>query len=807
MTVDTGDLKRRFPLHEVAARYGVELKRDGVEWRGCCPFHAEDTPSFTIRPGRTGPQFHCFGCGEKGDVLEFVMRAEGVSMPEAARRLTGEREPSRRPIEPRAPHEPPPSVYAGWTPVIPVPADAPPLVAGQRTPDLFNPKRSHDPEGKEITSYKPEAVYPYRNSADDLMAYVLRVVIKGKKITPLLMWCRHDDGREGWCHYPMPEPRPIYRLERLAMLPDKQVLVTEGEKCADAAWTPFSGLACIGWQGGGKAAAKTDWSPLAGRDVILWPDNDGPGRAAMQRAAELIHAVGPASIRWVEPPSDLPDGWDIADAVNGYAGSAPWKRDRIRAFARDHIRTWTPPEPVAVARHELKQTEQLAPDSRPADLSDGADNDPGLRHTGNVIHLPNAPEKLTPSDETDYLRVLINDAHGRPKPKSLANFQAVAGLHPRFKGMFCLNTFDQKIYVVRKPPWDQAVNDWQPRTFRDNDATEFAIWLERHPGMTATPAQAMSAISSAAERRQFDPLRDFLLGLKWDGVPRVYGGGPDDQDGWLIHYAGAAPTLYHRSVGMRWMVGAVARGLCEDPHGVKMDTMLVLEGTQGKQKSTLLRTLAEASGQPMFSDAIRKLEGKETAQLLQGNWIIELGEMVALASREAIDQAKAWLSAQDDEYRPPYGRTPRKFLRRVAVAGTINRLAGRGYLKDATGNRRFWPVETTELDIAGLKRDREQLWAEAVHLYRRGEQWWLTAVEEAAAEMEQARRYQSDPWEGAIAEAIGDHVRHILKSELFQALGLTARDQTHYADERLARIMAQRGFSERGNAYHREDRH
>lgn len=802
MTIDTGEIKRRFPLHEVAARYGVELKRDGVEWRGCCPFHAETTPSFTIRPGRTGPQFHCFGCDAKGDVLQFVMRYEGVGLPEAARRLTGEQEPGRRPIEPREPHEPPPSVYAGWTPVVPVPADAPALVAGQRTPDLFNPKRNG------VTSYTPEEVYPYHDSATGgVMGYVLRVPIKGKKITPLLMWCRHDDGREGWAHYPMPEPRPIYRQERLSMLPDKQVLVLEGEKCADAAWKPFSGLACIGWQGGGKSAAKTDWSPLRDRDVILWRDNDEPGRVTMERVAELIHEVGPRSIKWIEPPADLPDGWDVADAVNGYPGSAPWKRDRIRAFARDHIRTWTPPAPAPVARRELKQVEQLAPDSRPAEVADRADDNPSLRRTGNVIHLPNAPEQLTPSDETDYLSVLINDAHGRPKPKSLANFQAVAGLHPRFKGTFCLNTFDQKIYVVRKPPWDQAVNGWQPRVFRDNDATEFAIWLERQLAMVATPSQALSAISSAAERRQFDPLRDYLDGLKWDGIPRVYGGGPDDQDGWLIHYAGATPSLYHRSIGMRWLIGAVARGLCEDPHGVKMDTMLVLEGAQGRRKSTLFRTLADASGQPMFTDAIRRLEGKETAQLLQGNWIVELGEMIALVSKEATDNAKAWMSAQDDEFRPPYARTPRKFLRRVAVGGTINRLAGRGYLKDATGARRFWPVEVGEIDIEGLKRDRDQLWAEAVHMYRRGEQWHLTPEEDAAAEMEQASRYQSDPWEGPISETVGDHVRRILKTKLFEALGLPPRDQTHYNDERLARIMARRGFSEDGPEYYREERH
>jgi predicted P-loop ATPase len=226
--------------------------------------------------------------------------------------------------------------------------------------------------------------------------------------------------------------------------------------------------------------------------------------------------------------------------------------------------------------------------------------------------------------------------------------------------------------------------------------------------------------------------------VKWDGTKRI--------DGWLTLYLGADPSDYTRAVGEKWLIGAVAR--IYKP-GCKNDTCLILEGDQGTLKSTALRTLTD----PWFTDDIAELGTKDSALQLRGVWLIELSELASMHPSE-ISRTKAFMSRSIDRFRPPFGRRPIEAPRECFFAGTVNHSA---YLRDETGGRRFWPVRCGVINIAELRRDRDQLWAEAVQQYRAGENWWLDEkhLVEAATE-EQKQRYEGDPWEELIQEWLKD---------------------------------------------------
>jgi predicted P-loop ATPase len=202
-----------------------------------------------------------------------------------------------------------------------------------------------------------------------------------------------------------------------------------------------------------------------------------------------------------------------------------------------------------------------------------------------------------------------------------------------------------------------------------------------------------------------------------------------------------------------------------------------LEGRQGIGKSTLLRILADGYGQPKgrrswFSDSLQQFIGKDTQSALRGCWIFELPEMAAMRRAE-VEHVKAFLSRQEDRYRPAYGRREVEMPRRCLFAGTTNRA---DYLKDETGNRRFWPVRVTNVDMEKLKDDRDQLWAEAMQAYRSGEAWHLTgnaAVYQVKAAEE---RSEEDPWSKAL-EYVSD-IAEVTTREVLEFLGMGVSSQS-----------------------------
>lgn len=268
-------LRRKVSLARTAEAYGVGLREDGDEFVALCPFHAEDTPSFTIFTGKDHVErFQCFGCGAHGDVFDFVQGIKGVDLPEAIGILGGAKAgPNIKPrkVEAR-------DIYAGITPLAPKGE----IAAGRRL-TLYNPKRAGT--DMEWGAFAPSMVFPYRRQDGSLIGYVLRHELPGgRKETPMVMWVRLADGKECWSRFPFPKPRLLYRLDKLR---DGQVIVVEGEKCCDAL-AARSGRNVVTWPGGTYGVSHTDWSPLAGRSVVIWPDADAPGvKTAEEIAAGL----------------------------------------------------------------------------------------------------------------------------------------------------------------------------------------------------------------------------------------------------------------------------------------------------------------------------------------------------------------------------------------------------------------------------------------------------------------------------------------------------------------------------------------
>ncbi len=388
------------------------------------------------------------------------------------------------------------------------------------------------------------------------------------------------------------------------------------------------------------------------------------------------------------------------------------------------------------------------------------------------------------SNWTDGLKF---DDKGGVRP-ILSNLILFLSHHPKWKDVFAYDDFAARVVIRKRPPWGEEAPDTH---CTDHHESLTRVWFQRED-IDAGLGDVGRAMQAAARHNPFHPVRRYLEFLEWDGIPRL--------DTWLITHCHADDTPYTRAVGRRFLISAVAR--IYEP-GCKVDTMPILEGAQGKQKSEAIRTLAVKDA--WFTDRLSHVASKDAAIETAGAWLIEIAEMDALV-RASSSAAKGFVTRRIDRFRPPYGKHTIPLWRQCVFVGTINPPVG-GYLKDPTGARRFWPIACRGMiDLDGIKRDRDQLWAEAVVSFKAGAKWWMDSPElEALAKAEQDARFKTDVWTEQVERWLGKRKDVSVSEVLRGALGITAREQTRSAEMRVANILTHLRF-EKYRARHGDER-
>ncbi len=308
----------------------------------------------------------------------------------------------------------------------------------------------------------------------------------------------------------------------------------------------------------------------------------------------------------------------------------------------------------------------------------------------------------------------------------MQNVELILANDERWAGVISYSAFSSKIVKLRAAPYGGGTGDWA-----DIDDVRVMKWLAQQYNLRVKASHVIEAVSVVAHDHAFHPVRQYLRKLEWDRVPRL--------ESWLTDVMGVKATDYSSKVGKRWMLSAVARVM---KPGCKADSVMILEGAQGAGKSTAMSIL----GGEWFMDTPFALGDKDGFQAIRGKWIVELGELDSFNKAEST-KAKQFFSASTDTYRESYGRRTMDVPRQCVFVGTTNQDE---YLKDATGNRRYWPVACTKVDLELLRSMRDQLWAEAVFCYDAGDLWWVTLDEAAMFGEEQDERFVVDEWEGPI---------------------------------------------------------
>lgn len=336
------------------------------------------------------------------------------------------------------------------------------------------------------------------------------------------------------------------------------------------------------------------------------------------------------------------------------------------------------------------------------------------------------------SDE-DWQNGLELDKSGHVK-NTLHNLTLILENDPNLKGVV-FNQLLDGMEIKGEVPWKHPSKFW-----RDADDAQLISYVDAHYG-TFSARNYDIAVTKVADDRAYHPIREFIESLpEWDKIPRV--------DTLLVDYLGAADTAYVRAVTRKTLCAAISRVLRP---GCKFDSMLVLNGPQGVGKSTLIAKLAGE----WFSDSLNlgDTKDKTAAEKLQGYWILEIGELAGLKKAE-VETLRSFLSRQNDIYRAAFGKRATPHLRQCVFFGTTN--AESGYLRDTTGNRRFWPVKTPG---SGKKQSWNltheeilQIWAEALVYVRQGEKLYLSPEMDALAKDEQREAMESDEREGLVRE-------------------------------------------------------
>lgn len=348
-----------------------------------------------------------------------------------------------------------------------------------------------------------------------------------------------------------------------------------------------------------------------------------------------------------------------------------------------------------------------------------------------------ADEDFAADDDRDWTSQLRYQPRSQILENSVWNLMLILNNAPDFAN-FGYNELANRVQVTGPVPWDRPADN---KFWRDADTAQLKALLDtRYVSFSSRNHDVCFA--KVADDRRFHPIRDYLDSLPpWDGECRV--------ESLFIRCLEADDTEYVRTVTRRLFAAAVAR--VYQP-GIKFDCLTVIDGAQGIGKSTLLKELV---GDEYYSEtlSLTDMDDKTGAEKLQGYWVIEIGELAGMKKAD-VEKVKGFLSTTDDKYRPSYGRVVESHPRQCVVIATVN--GERGYLRDITGNRRFWIIKCRQKEQARkwsfTKEERDQIWAEAVALWRGGEKLYLEDTELPAAEALQREAMELDERQGIVEE-------------------------------------------------------
>jgi predicted P-loop ATPase len=412
----------------------------------------------------------------------------------------------------------------------------------------------------------------------------------------------------------------------------------------------------------------------------------------------------------------------------------------------------------------------------------------GLEKGGLIAILRNRLREMKKAREAILLRgsqanwseKLILDKKGKPVP-NLANLILILREHPQWKGVLGFNEFAMQVTIRKTPPWGVEDPD---AAWSDHRESQARVWFQDR-GINPGVGDTGRSVQAAARSNAYHPARDYFNSLTWNGTPQL--------PTWLVRFFGADDIPFIRAIGPRFLISAVARVF--EP-GCKVDHMPVLEGPQGWRKSEGLRTLVP--DEAWFTDRLSNIGGKDAMLEIAGVLLAEISEMEALIKAKPTIQ-KGFISRRFDRFRPPYAKHVIRVPRSCVFAGTINPPPNNRYLRDQTGNRRFWTFTCRgEIDLDGLRQARDALWAEAVHLFKAGHVWHLETKElERSAGIEQEKRRVVDAWEEAVREWVGSRTDVDLSEVFKHALELPKKHHTPFAQSRVVAILRQMGFVKR----------
>jgi putative DNA primase/helicase len=469
-----------------------------------------------------------------------------------------------------------------------------------------------------------------------------------------------------------------------------------------------------------------NWRPLFGRDkVLLWPDADEPGLKAMSDLGKML-ADHCKEVKLINP-SDMPDGWDAADAVEGGMPVKEWA-----AWARRHVTFLTEVKPV-----------------KPAPV----------RSEHVIKDKPKGKQKDRPVPEDGRTYTLYTEKNGIPSSNQF-NVGLVLKHEPMFKGHFWYDEF-----------LDMFLTSWRcekPKPWDDASLIELTSLMQGKFRLSKVSASVVeNGMKSVANHDIRNTAQDFVKSCVWDGTARL--------ETFFIDFCGAEDSEFVRAVSRNFFIGMVARIM---KPGVKFDNILILEGLQGVKKSTLF----EALGGEFYSILNEDPNSKDAIISTIGKFLVELPEL-DFFQRASEAKKKGLLATRIDRYRPVYGKTPIDRPRSFIWVGTTN---DDDYLSDLTGNRRYWPIQIERVMLDEVKDNRSNLFAEALQLYSSGSTWW--EVPDSAAD-EQDARVVLDPWEEAIFKQLNglSELRSI--STLMDTLGIPPERQSRSISNRIGRIL------------------